>query len=131
MNEIVPIDSKILNLIHGSFGKEGGLQPFAREIMLIEGHVAGTSHSDVVNWEEELKEEDFLVLRREPDNSHDSLAILVLDEKGRKLGYVPRDRNEILARLLDAGKLLFARIITKSRYEEWIKIDMRIFLRDW
>jgi hypothetical protein len=130
MSEIVPIDSSVLRLIHTSFGKEGGLQPFAREIMLIEGHVAGTTHSKVGEWEEELREDDFLVLRRQPDNPHDPMAIMVLDEKGRRLGYVPRDRNEILARLLDAGKFLFGRIIAKKRLGEWLKIDLRIFLRD-
>lgn len=53
-----------------------------------------------------------------------------IEYKGRRLGYVPRDRNEILARLLDAGKFLFGRIIAKRRLGDWLKIDLRIFLRD-
>lgn len=46
-SSLVPIDPSTLALIHSSFGKDGGLQPFAREIMLIECHVAGTSHVNI------------------------------------------------------------------------------------
>lgn len=45
---------------------------------------------------------------REPENEYDELAILVKDEKGHKLGYVPRRCNRVPARLMDAGKLLYA-----------------------
>ena len=47
-------------------------------------------------------------LIREPKNEYDELAILVKDEKGHKLGYVPRRNNAPYARLLDAGKVLYA-----------------------
>jgi hypothetical protein len=44
-----------------------------------------------------------LTLRREPTNPYDPLAVEVLTAADAKLGYVPRRRNEALARLMDAG----------------------------
>ena len=49
-----------------------------------------------------------LALRRQPENRYDALAIEVLGPEGHKLGYVPRRRNEMPARLMDAGKRLSA-----------------------
>lgn len=81
--------------------------PFAKEIFLIETHVAGTSHVPIKEIEPILNSGDSLVLRRETGNIHDEHAILILTEGGEKLGYIPRDRNEILARLMDAGNSCF------------------------
>jgi len=72
-----------------------------------------------------------LPLLREPGNAHDGLAIKIMDEKGHHLGYVPRAKNEALARLMDAGKLLFGRIEEKAWQGEWLKVDIRVFLRDF
>lgn len=129
-SSLVSIDPAVLALIRGSFGTDGGLMPFAREIMLIECHVAGTSFREVRSVEPLLLPESFLVLRREPKNPHDELAIMILTEQGHHLGYVPRAKNEALARLMDAGKLLFARIESKQWHGDWLQLDIRIFLRD-
>ena len=97
---------------------------------VLECHVAGTSHSSVHAFEADLSPGDRLRLQREPDNPHDSLAVLIFDERGNKLGYIPRAKNEVLARLMDAGKLLFARIEAKEWLGEWLKISARVYLRD-
>jgi hypothetical protein len=125
------IDPALLALMHGSFTKDGALMPFAREIMLIECQVAGTSYRDVKSVEPELKPGAMLPLKREPENTHDALAIMIFDEAGHHLGYVPRAKNEALARLMDAGKLLFGRLEDKEWQGEWLKIGARIFLRDY
>ncbi len=127
---LVSIDPAVLALIHGSFGQDGGLMPFAREIMLVECHIAGTSFRDVRAVEPSLTAGTFLVLRREPGNPHDDLAIMILTEQGHQLGYVPRAKNEALARLMDAGKLLFARVESKEWVDDWLRAEIRIFLRD-
>lgn len=128
---LVPIDPALLALMHGSFGKSGALMPFAREIMLIECHIAGTSHRDVNSLEPSLMAGTLLVLKREPGNAHDALAILILTESGETLGYVPRAKNEALARLMDAGKLLFAKVESKAWQGEWLKVEVHIYLRDY
>lgn len=129
-NSLVPIDPALLALMHGSFGKDGTLMPFAREIMLVECAIAGTSHRPVKDLEPSLIPETFLVLKREPGNPHDDLAIMIFTEAGEHLGYVPRAKNEALARLMDAGKFLFARVEDKDWHGEWLQVDVRIFLRD-
>ena len=132
MNQsLVPIDPALLALIHGAFGEDGALKPFAREIMLIECHVAGTSYREVKSIEPSLAPGAFLVLKREPNNPHDALAIMIFDVSGHHLGYVPRAKNEALARLMDAGKLLFGRMDAKEWIGDWLKIEARIFLRDF
>ncbi len=128
---LVQIDPKLLALLHGAFGKDGGLQPFAREIMLIECHIAGTSYRDIKGIEPTLAVGSLLVLKREPDNAHDALAIMIADETGHHLGYVPRVKNEALARLMDAGKLLFGKLEKKEWVGDWLKVEMRVFMRDF
>ena len=127
---LAPIDPALLALLHGSFGKDGALMPFAREIMLVEGHIAGTSHRELKDVEPALVPGTLLVLKREPTNPHDPLAIMIFDEAGHHLGYVPRAKNEALARLMDAGKLLFAKLESKAWQGDWLKVGVRIYLRD-
>ncbi len=54
------------------------------------------------------------MLVREPDNPFDEDAIR-LEWNGRRIGYVPRSENGALARALDAGNAIEARIIELSR----------------
>lgn len=63
-----------------------------------------------------LREGDVLELVREPGNPYDPLAVRV-DWQGHKLGYVPREDNEAVARLMARGVRLEARIVglQKSR----------------
>ena len=128
---LVPIDPALLALIHGSFGGDGALMPFAKEIMLVECQIAGTSHRDLAAVEPTLLPGNWLVLKREPDNPHDALAILIFDEAGHHLGYIPRAKNEALARLMDAGKLLFGRLESKEMHGTWLQAQMRVFMRDF
>jgi len=132
MNESLPvkIDPGVLHLIHGSFNQSGALQPFAREILLIECHIAGTAYVDIEAIEAELEKGAILVLKRDPENEHDPLATRILDEKGRKLGWVPRGKNEAIARLMDAGKFLFAKLVDKEWHDNWLRIEARVYLRE-
>jgi hypothetical protein len=51
-----------------------------------------------------------LTLRREPANAYDRRAIELFDAAGRKLGYVPRIDNPAVARMMDAGERMRARV---------------------
>jgi HIRAN domain len=105
-------------------------QPFARDILMLECHVAGTSYRDLNAIETALCVGDELTLLREPDNEHDDLAIQILTASGAHLGYIPRAKNEPLARLMDAGKFLFAKLTEKSREKRWLKVDVQIIMRE-
>lgn len=45
-----------------------------------------------------------LLLYREPENEYDEWAVAVYLTEEHKLGYIFRSKNEVIARLMDAGK---------------------------
>ncbi len=104
--------------------------PFGRDIVLLSCTVAGTSHRDLDAVEPDLALGQELVLRREPENPHDALAIRVQRSDGALLGYVPRRKNEVLSRLMDAGKLLVGRLMAKEREEGWLRLEVEVSLRE-
>lgn len=127
---LVPSDKKSWQLIQGYFGGDIRIAPFIQEIFLLECHIAGTGYQDLDRVEPELAPGDPLLFRRELDNIHDHLAVAIYDQKERKLGYLPRAKNEVPARLMDAGKLLFGKIETSERVDQWLKITVRVFMKD-
>lgn len=105
--------------------------PFQQDIFLQECHVAGTMHiDDILIKTKDVAVGTALVLKREPANEHDELAILVETADGEKLGYVPRKHNPILARLMDAGKLLTAKVVHKELEDHWLNIRISIDMKD-
>jgi hypothetical protein len=54
----------------------------------------------------------------------------VLDARGRRLGYVPADVNEILARLMDAGKRLYGEVTEIDLVGSWWRIAMGVWMDD-
>lgn len=106
-------------------------KPFERDIYLFDTFVAGTSHVDgIKDIGGKLKEEDRLVFYREPENEHDPQAIRIETLEGEKVGYVPRKDNVIFSRLMDAGKVLFAKIIEKEMRGDWLRIKIKIYLHE-
>lgn len=99
------------------------LKPLVREIYLFNSYVAGTTHLEDQSVLGEIKEEDDLLLQRE-DNRFDQNAILVLTNERRKLGYIPKKDNVVFARLMDAGKLLKAKITTIEHRGDFTEIGI-------
>jgi len=131
MNQaIVKIDPKYLEIVRSSLDKTGLPKPFVQEVELLNCNIAGTTFIDLKDIEPNLKKNQLLVLKREPKNEYDDKAILILTEDGQKLGYVPQERNEILSRLMDAGKLLFGRLDEKNWVGRWLRLDIQVYLRD-
>ena len=131
MADIIKIDDgNIINILNNNGGLDIG-KPFMQEIFLIEVHIAGTTHIDnIEELEPKLIEGAEVCFLREPNNKYDNKAIMVKDIEGNKLGYVPKDKNEILSRLMDAGKLVYGKVKHKEKIGEWVKIEMEVFLRD-
>jgi hypothetical protein len=71
--------------------------------------LAGFRHYAAAEVWPGLKTGDRLALVREPDNPHDANAVRV-EWRGRCLGYVPRRDNAAVARQMDRGTALEARI---------------------
>jgi len=131
MSKIIPLPDVQKALIRDSFDSEGLPMPYVREIFLMQCHVAGTGFRDLKEIEPDLRAGDLLTFRREPDNVHDRLAIEIFSESDMSLGYVPRNRNEVLARLMDAGKLVFGRVESPRRIEDWLRIEIMVYMRDF
>ena len=132
-HNLTAIDPTILAVIKGSFGKDGLPMPFIKEIFLMECHVAGTTYVDLTDIEPKLVADAPLVFKREPGNPHDSLAIQIYAEHGDRIGYVPKAKNEVLARLMDAGKLIFGKLVSKGweGYDgKWLKLQIKVYMRD-
>ncbi|MBR2949450.1 MAG: HIRAN domain-containing protein [Lachnospiraceae bacterium] len=123
-----------------SFLKQNGnsvQSPFSRDIFLMHTMINGAMHVDGIHKRaSKLHEGDRVQLVLEPKNKYDDKAILVKNEKGDKLGYIPRIKNEVLYHLMDAGKYLFG-IVKEGDIGEkldpddsWIEIYIDVYMVD-
>ena len=111
----------------------GIIMPFVQELFLLECEIAGTGFvKDIEGKAQALTEGTVVSLVREADNKYDKLAIRIDNASGEKLGYVPRKKNEILARLLDGGKMLYGKVaeVEFSEFSSWITITIKIYMKD-
>ena len=111
-------------------GLDSVIKPLSQEIHLFDSYVAGTTHLKDKTVLEGIKIGDELSLQRE-DNKFDSNAILILNCEKKKLGYVPEKDNIVFARLMDAGKLLKAKISTITQKGSFTQIGIGIYLVDF
>ncbi len=105
--------------------------PFSQETFLMECHVAGTTH--IENIEEKtdgIAEGDVLTLQRDPANNYDPMAIALVSASKERIGWVPQKKNEVVSRLMDAGKLIYAKLKTKEFKGSWLKMKIEIYMRD-
>ncbi|MEW5966079.1 MAG: HIRAN domain-containing protein [Pseudomonadota bacterium] len=100
----------------------------AAHIVLQDSPLAGFQyHAGRAVWAQ-LRVGDTLMLVREPDNPHDAKAVRV-DWQGRKLGYVPRRENADVARLMDRGQVLAARITRLAEVRDpWSRVRFEIVM---
>jgi len=71
---------------------------------------------------------DPLTLKREPQNPHDANAVRV-EWKGQPLGYVPRRDNSDVARQIDRGVPVQARIVRlKEARNPWQRVEFEVFV---
>lgn len=93
--------------------------------------VAGTSHiAGIDEIVARLHVGDALKLVRDEGNFFDEWAIRVMTSDNERLGYVTCEHNEIIARLLDGGKCVSARLGKTPESGSWTKIEMAVYLND-
>lgn len=109
-------------------GGVSAFAPFSREIFLLDIIVAGTTFCEKIDELEPLLIPDtVLKMIRQPKNEHDELAIGIYYNSIR-IGWVPMEFNEVISRLMDAGKAFFCRIDSTNRKGKWLKIRAKIYL---
>ena len=96
-------------------------------VLLQSSLTAGLAHHEAKAVWTELRPGDALDLVREPDNAHDANAVRV-EWQGHLLGYLPRSDNADVARQMDRGQGLKARIRTIAKYRNHRrKLEIDIF----
>lgn len=123
---LIKVNAGLLSaLSKGAFS----LDVFAREILVLECLAAGTSFRKLDKVQDDLKETVQLEMKREGENEFDQFAI-ALWFQDTKVGYIPREKNEVLARLMDAGKQFYATISAKEMEGNWLKLEIKVMLKD-
>lgn len=99
------------------------------DVFLTEFFVAGYQYYDGDTVIKSLRENEELVLKREPSNPYDFYAIEIYTRNNVKLGYVPARLNKMLARMLDQDVNLKIKVKEKDpEAVDWEKLRVRIYL---
>lgn len=106
------------------------IKPFTRDILIKESQLDGTvSIDDVLVLAKDVKCGDWLAMRRIADAS-DAFKVAVLNAAGETVGYVHKLEKEIVARLMDAGKKMKARVESKTVDGHWLNVRLGLYLED-
>ena len=97
-------------------------------ILLQDSPLAGFQyHAGKTLWPQ-MQVGDALTLIREPDNPHDAKAVRV-EWQGHTIGYVPRRENADVARFMDGGQKLVARISRLAEVRDpWSRVRFEILI---
>jgi len=100
----------------------------AASIIVQQSPLAGFQFYDGKALWNEMKAGDALTLVREPYNPHDANAVRI-EWNGSRLGYVPRRENANVARQMDRGAPVKARIVklTEAR-NPWQRVLFEIYV---
>lgn len=98
-------------------------------ILVQSSPLAGSQYYALARLASQIRPGDRLTLTREPDNRHDRNAVRV-DWNGQPLGYVPRSENRAVARALDAGESLEARVAKlRDDPNPWMRVEFEVYLK--
>lgn len=105
--------------------------PFSQEIFLKECSVAEVLQVDDIQFKTKgVGVGTELALRRGTESESGGFAIRVQTPEGERIGSVPEDCSEILARLMDAGKLLVAKVSRKEVVDHWLDMSIKVYLKE-
>lgn len=97
-------------------------------IHLYSGPINGTQFYDAMKVIDQIRHNDLLRLKMQPNNKHDHRAIEVFWGE-HKLGYVPRVDNTILYNLMKNEAALVVRIKTNNPHKHHNFSDLNTMLR--
>jgi hypothetical protein len=97
-------------------------------IIVQQSPLAGFQYYDGKALWDEMKPGDALTLVRERDNPHDANAVRI-EWNGSRLGYIPRRENADVARQMDRGAAVKARIVklTEAR-NPWQRVLFEVYV---
>ena len=105
--------------------------PFEQTVFLAECHLAGTDHiDDMLVKTENVDVGTPISLKRMNVDTEDERAIAALTGEGVVIGYVPRRYAALMARLMDAGKALAAKVTDKTLVGHWLDLSVSIEMKE-
>ena len=105
--------------------------PFEQTIFLAECHLAGTLDvEDMLVKTRDVDAGTTLVLKRTASNVDDMRAIAVNTPAGALIGFVPRRYGAVMARLMDAGKNLSAKVVEKDLKGHWLDVTISVEMKE-
>lgn len=128
---ITKVDPKLIAILKGIKAGSYPLKPYGKEIYLFKTHIAGTPYYKAAEVADKLEKGSFLVFQREVENKYDRLAIAILDLDKNKLGYVPQTENEVISRMMDAGKTIYGVTESTEWENKYLRIIINVYLREF
>lgn len=112
----------------------------AKKMYFMDCHLAGRKYHDADEVWEELKVGTTLRLERDKENRNDANAVAVIYERKNKksevedeflIGYIPRDKNEMIANFLEMGwndifECRISKIDPEVHPEDQVRLTVRI-----
>lgn len=103
-----------------------GARPAQASLLIQSSPLAGSQYHALSEVADQIRVGDPLTLQRNPENPHDRNAIQVRWQ-GHLLGFVPRRENKAVARAMDQGVPLTARVVALRPEESpWRRLRFEI-----
>lgn len=125
-NDLKKIDSEIMKFASNGEIKDI-ISPMIKEIFLFDTRISKITSDE--NILKNIKIDDTLTLIREK-NKYDTNDVAIYNKDNEKLGYIPEEDNIIFSRLMDAGKLLYAKIESID-VNHYYRVKIKIYLKDF
>ena len=128
MGKLIKIDSSLI--VKNPMEMNEYLKPMSRDIFLFTTKIGNTYKLKDKTPLLGLKVGERLFFKRAESKYEDNL-ILINNGEGKLVGYVPEVDSPIFARLMDAGKMLFAIVKSVSHTASVPLIEIDIYLQDF
>lgn len=99
-------------------------------IQLMQSKIAGTTYIQNRNALAALRPGDILALEKDGDNRFDPRAVAIYDADGVQVGFIPKEDNEAVNSLIEAGKTLVCEILSIDNRGKYFDIDIVIILKE-
>lgn len=125
-NDLKKIDNEIMKFSSNGEIKDV-IDTMIKEIFLFDTRISKiTSDENILKG---IKIGNSLTLIREK-NKYDNNDVAIYNKDNEKLGYIPEEDNIIFSRLMDAGKLLYAKIESID-FAHYYRVKIKIYLKDF
>ena len=128
MGKLIKVDSSLV--VKNSADMNEYLKPMSRDILLFVTKIANTYKLQDKIPLLKLSVGERLFFKR-GQSKYEENQIIITNDKEELVGYVPEVDSSIFARLMDAGKMLFAVVKSVSHSTSVPLIEIEIYLRDF